>query len=150
MKAIMAETATASVTRTLPPSSGTSMASAEKLETSSLTSPRSFQKPSQRQRRRMDAQTPNTGSESPPQAHSSTTPWKLSERKTSSAASPISVSVRSPSVPLRASPSSSPSTQVASQASKVQPATPMSLFQVPNPSLRSDSVPDLVPRRPHA
>ncbi|KAF8528711.1 hypothetical protein JB92DRAFT_2862754 [Gautieria morchelliformis] len=119
MKTIMAE---AVISR----SPGTNSGSTEVPNASNPTPSRSFQKPSQRQRRRMDAHTPNVSSEHTSHVSSPVSPWKTSDRQTSAAANPTSVS-----------------------ASVALPATPMTVLQVSNSPLRSDSAPELVPRRSH-
>lgn len=154
MKTIMAETATAAINtpRSVSGLPGASVARAEMSETTASISPRSFHKPSQRQRRRMDAHMPHFGPESTPQALSSTTsPRKLSEGQTSTAAShgPVSVRGSQSNTSVRATQASSSSPRVVSQAAKGQPATPMSVLQVSNSSFGpNSSVPDLVPKRP--
>lgn len=151
MKTIMAEAATAS---TIPQSPVSTLAkavgTAEAPNAGLSTSPKSFQKPSQRQRRRMDGQTPLVGSDPIQQVVSSTSPWKLPERQAT--ASGVSLPVRElhSDVPIRAMHSVSPTPHAVSQSSKAQVTTPISLLPIPpKSSLRPDTVPELVPRRSH-
>ena len=152
MKTIMAETATAStVSQGSLGSPGKATGTTEIPDAGPSTSPRSFQKPSQRQRRKMDSQNPLVGSESIQLGVSSASPWKLPDRQAPIAASPISISVREPQsdVPIHAMHPSSSTPRAVSQVSKAQPATPISV-PVSNSSFRPDTAAELVPRRSHA